>query len=183
LTPGFLQLGAQGAAYLTSMVHSWCTIEDQVAQARFGSGCCHGPILSCGEEQFTSMSQPRGDHLGRGISNGEAQRRHPWFAPDRRADSDMDVLRIGLGLVESPRWHEGRLWFSDGIAGEITAIDDVGVSELIVRHESLPLCFDFLPAGRPVLVSNQQMALLTLEDDGSLRRQDRTASLVLDEPP
>jgi sugar lactone lactonase YvrE len=80
----------------------------------------------------------------------------------------MDVLRIGLGLVESPRWHEGRLWFSDWIAGEIIAIDDVGVSELIGRHESLPLCFDFLPAGRPVLVSNQQMALLTLEDDGSL---------------
>jgi len=80
----------------------------------------------------------------------------------------MDVLRIGLGLVESPRWHEGRLWFSDWIAGEIIAVDDAGVSELIVRHESLPPCFDFLPGGRPVLVSNQQMALLTLEDDGSL---------------
>lgn len=80
----------------------------------------------------------------------------------------MDVLRIGLGLVESPRWHEGRLWFSDWIAGEIIAVDDAGVSELIVRHESLPLCFDFLPAGRLVLVSNRQMALLTLEDDGSL---------------
>jgi sugar lactone lactonase YvrE len=80
----------------------------------------------------------------------------------------MDVLRSGLGLVESPRWHEGRLWFSDWIAGQIMAVDDAGVSELIVRHESLPLCFDFLSAGRPVLVSNQQMALLTLEEDGSL---------------
>ncbi len=70
----------------------------------------------------------------------------------------MDVLLTGLGLVESPRWHEGRLWFSDWIAGEIIAIDDVGVSEVIVRHESLPLCFDFLPAGRPILVSNQRMA-------------------------
>jgi sugar lactone lactonase YvrE len=39
---------------------------------------------------------------------------------------------------------------------------------LIVRHESLPLCFDFLPDGRPVLVSNQQLALLTLEADGGL---------------
>ena len=59
------------------------------------------------------------------------------------------------------RPHEGRLWFSDWIAGEIIAVDDAGVCELIVRHESLPLCFDFLPGGRPVLVSNQQMALLT----------------------
>jgi sugar lactone lactonase YvrE len=34
--------------------------------------------------------------------------------------------RIGLGLVESPRWHEGRLWFADWIAGEIIAVDDAG---------------------------------------------------------
>lgn len=80
----------------------------------------------------------------------------------------MDVLSSGLGLVESPRWHAGRLWFSDWIAGEIIAIDDAGASELIVRHRSLPLCFDFLPDARPVLVSNKEMALLTLEGEGRL---------------
>ncbi len=80
----------------------------------------------------------------------------------------MDVLRGGLGLSESPRWHDGRLWFSDWIAGEIIAIDDAGASELIVQHKSLPLCFDFLPDGRPLLVSNQRLALLTFEADGSL---------------
>lgn len=80
----------------------------------------------------------------------------------------MDVLRTGLGLVESPRWHADRLWFSDWTAGEIVAIDDAGASEVIIRHESLPLCFDFLPGGGPVLVSNRQMALLTLRDDGAL---------------
>jgi sugar lactone lactonase YvrE len=80
----------------------------------------------------------------------------------------MEVLRSGLGLVESPRWHDGRLWFSDWTAGEIIAIDDAGVSEVIVRHESLPLCFDFLPDGRLVLVSNRELALLTQETDGSL---------------
>jgi sugar lactone lactonase YvrE len=80
----------------------------------------------------------------------------------------VDVLRSGLGLVESPRWHEGRLWFSDWTAGEIIAIDDGGTSELIVRHESLPLCFDFLPDGRPLLVSNQAHALLAVEHGGRL---------------
>jgi sugar lactone lactonase YvrE len=89
----------------------------------------------------------------------------------------VDVLRTGLGLVESPRWHAGRLWFSDWIAGEIIAIDDTGRSELVVRHESLPLCFDFLPSGRLVLVSNQQMALLTLEDDGSLATYAQLSAL------
>ena len=80
----------------------------------------------------------------------------------------MDVLRTGLGLVESPRWHDGRLWFSDWTAGEIHAIDDTGASELMVSHTSLPLCFDFLPGGRAVLVSNQAMALLTVSADGGL---------------
>jgi len=81
---------------------------------------------------------------------------------------DMEVLLTDLGLVESPRWHRGRLWFSDWIAGEIIAIDDAGAFEVMVRHSSLPLCFDFLPDGRLVLVSNQQRALLTVEADGSL---------------
>jgi sugar lactone lactonase YvrE len=80
----------------------------------------------------------------------------------------MEILHSGAGLVESPRWHQGRLWFSDWTAGEIRAIDDTGRSELIVRHESLPLCFDFLPDGRLVLVSNAERALLTLEGDGTL---------------
>jgi len=38
---------------------------------------------------------------------------------------------------------------------------------VMVRHASLPLCFDFLPSGRLVLVSNQRRALLSLETDGS----------------
>lgn len=80
----------------------------------------------------------------------------------------MNILMSGRGLVESPRWHEGRLWFSDWIAGEIIAVDDAGEWEVIVRHPSLPLCFDFLADGRLLLVSNQERALLTLEADGKL---------------
>jgi sugar lactone lactonase YvrE len=90
----------------------------------------------------------------------------------------IDVLRDGLGLVESPRWHDGRLWFSDWIAGEIVAIDDAGSSELIVQHASLPLCFDFLPDGRPVLVSNQQIAMLAMESDGTLSRYADLSTLT-----
>ena len=37
-----------------------------------------------------------------------------------------------------------------------------------MEHTSLPLCFDFLPDGRLLLVSNQERALLTLEADGTL---------------
>jgi sugar lactone lactonase YvrE len=80
----------------------------------------------------------------------------------------MDVLCSGFGLVESPRWHDGRLWFSDWTGGRIVAVDDTGATEVVVEHRSLPLCFDFLPDGRLLLVSNQEHALLTLESDGTL---------------
>jgi sugar lactone lactonase YvrE len=80
----------------------------------------------------------------------------------------MDVLCTGYGLVESPRWHEGRLWFSDWTGGQVVAVDDDGATEVILEHRSLPMCFDFLPDGRLVLVSNPERALLTLEDDGTL---------------
>jgi sugar lactone lactonase YvrE len=90
----------------------------------------------------------------------------------------MDILRAGLGLVESPRWHDGRLWFSDWIAGEIIAIDDAGTSDLILAHQSLPLCFDFLLDGRPVLVSNQQIAMLTIEADGALAQYADLSALT-----
>src|SRR3954447_7090198 len=81
----------------------------------------------------------------------------------------MRVLMRGRGLVESPRWHAGRLWFADWIAGEILALDPTdGSSEVVVRHTSLPLCFDFLPDGSLVLVSNQEHALLRRAADGKL---------------
>ena len=79
-----------------------------------------------------------------------------------------EVLVGGRGLVESPRWHDGRIWFSDWTAGEIIAVDANGSIEVAVRHESLPLCFDFLPDGRLVLVSNRDRALLALGADREL---------------
>ena len=38
----------------------------------------------------------------------------------------MEILTSGFGLVESPRWHDGRLWFSDWTGGQILAVDDAG---------------------------------------------------------
>jgi sugar lactone lactonase YvrE len=80
----------------------------------------------------------------------------------------MQTHDTGRGLVESPRWHDGKLWFSDWTAGEIRVLAEAGGSEVVVRHASLPLCFDFLPDGTLVLVSNSELALLVASPDGSL---------------
>jgi sugar lactone lactonase YvrE len=72
----------------------------------------------------------------------------------------MQMLDSGFGLVESPRWHDGRLWFSDWVAGEIRVFGDSGASDVIFRHQSLPLCFDFMPDGAILVVSAATCTLL-----------------------
>jgi sugar lactone lactonase YvrE len=78
------------------------------------------------------------------------------------------TLLTGRGLVESPRWHGDRLYFSDWSAGEVVAVDLAGHSEVIARVDSLPLCTAWLPDSRLVIVSSPKGQLLRLEPDGSL---------------
>jgi sugar lactone lactonase YvrE len=82
--------------------------------------------------------------------------------------SDPKVLLTGLVLGESPRWHDGRLWFSDWGAQEVIAVDLDGNSEVIVRVPSFPFCIDWLPDGRLLVVSARDRSLLRRELDGSL---------------
>ena len=78
------------------------------------------------------------------------------------------TLLADRGLVESPRWHGDRLYFSDWSAGEVLAVGLGGRSEVIARVKSLPLCTDWLPDGRLVIVSSADGRLLRREPDGSL---------------
>ena len=82
--------------------------------------------------------------------------------------SQVRTLLTGRGLVESPRWHGDRLYFSDWSAGEVVALDLAGHSQVIAQVRSLPLCTAWLPDGRLVIVSSPDGRLLRLERDGSL---------------
>jgi sugar lactone lactonase YvrE len=78
------------------------------------------------------------------------------------------TLLGGRGLVESPRWHGDRLYFSDWSAGEIVAVDMDGASQVVARVASLPLCIAWLPEDRLVIVSSAEGRLLRREPDGAL---------------
>jgi sugar lactone lactonase YvrE len=82
--------------------------------------------------------------------------------------NELNTLLAGRGLVESPRWHGDRLYFSDWSAGEVVAADMDGRSEVVAHVDSLPLCTAWLPDGRFVIVSSKAGRLLRLEPDGSL---------------
>ena len=81
---------------------------------------------------------------------------------------EVRTLLTGRGLVESPRWHDDRLYFSDWSAGEVLAVDLAGRSEVVAQVKSLPLCTAFLPDGGLVIVSSPDGQLLRREPDGSL---------------
>ena len=82
--------------------------------------------------------------------------------------SEVQVLLNGRVFGEQPRWHEDRLWFSDWGTQEVIAVDMQGNSEVMLKGRSFPLCVDWLPDGRLLVVSARDGLLLRREPDGSL---------------
>jgi sugar lactone lactonase YvrE len=76
------------------------------------------------------------------------------------------VILDGLAYVESPRWHDDRLWFAHWGTGEIVAVDMDGNSEVVARGpEGLGWSIDWLPDGR-LLVTGPE--LVRRERDGAM---------------
>lgn len=83
--------------------------------------------------------------------------------------SDVQVLLNGRVFCEQPRWHDDRLWFADWGTQEVIAVDLDGNSEMMLKGRSFPLCVDWLPDGRMLVVSAREGLLLRQEPDGSLQ--------------
>jgi sugar lactone lactonase YvrE len=82
---------------------------------------------------------------------------------------EPQILITGLAIGESPRWHEGRLWFAHWGAQEVVAVDLDGTSEVMVRvPTTIPFSIDWLPDGRLLTVAGREGLLLRREPDGSL---------------
>jgi len=83
---------------------------------------------------------------------------------------NVQTLMTGIAFGESPRWHDDRLWFSDWGAQEVVAVDLEGNGEVMVRVDfpTFPMCIDWLPDGRLLIVSGRDGLLVRREPDGSL---------------
>jgi len=82
--------------------------------------------------------------------------------------TDLTTLVTGRGLVESPRWHAGRLWFADWTAGEILALSEGGAEQVMALAAAPPLSFEFDAQGRMLIVAAQAGQLLRREADGTI---------------
>jgi sugar lactone lactonase YvrE len=80
--------------------------------------------------------------------------------------TDARLLMEGIGLGESPRWHDGRLWFSDWVAHQVVALGPRGGHEVMAEVEAFPFSIDWLPDGRMLATAGNR--LLRLEPGGKL---------------
>ncbi|HYY82753.1 MAG TPA: SMP-30/gluconolactonase/LRE family protein [Actinomycetes bacterium] len=82
---------------------------------------------------------------------------------------EPEVLLSGLGIPESPRWHEGRLWFCHWIDRQVVAVGLDGKAEVMLTRDpaSHPMGYsiDWLPDGRLLVTGDK---LRRQEPDGSM---------------
>ncbi len=76
-----------------------------------------------------------------------------------------DILADGLYFGEGPRWHQGKLWFSDFYDHAVKTVDADGNVETMVVLEDQPSGLGWLPDGRLLIVSMHQRAVLRMEYD------------------
>lgn len=78
----------------------------------------------------------------------------------------MEIFATGLRMGESPRWHDGRLWVCDWVAGQVLSFDSGGVPRVELRVPGLPFSVDWLPDGRTVLTCSD--GVVTADATGNL---------------
>ncbi len=75
------------------------------------------------------------------------------------------VLLDGLVFPECPRWHQGKLWFSDMGGRHVSTVDAEGRSEVKACFDR-PAGLGFLPDGRLLMVSEADPFVRRLDPDG-----------------
>jgi sugar lactone lactonase YvrE len=80
-----------------------------------------------------------------------------------------DVLADGLYFGEGPRWHDGRLWFSDFYDHAVKTCTVDGVVETVVEVPNPPSGLGWMPDGTLLIVSMTDRKLLRWTAGGGLR--------------
>jgi sugar lactone lactonase YvrE len=80
----------------------------------------------------------------------------------------LETLLDGLTFPEAPRWHDGRLWFSDFYTHRVVAVDPAGRAETILEIPPRPSGLGWTPDGALLVVSMLDRRLLRV-DNGTPR--------------
>ncbi|HUP87498.1 MAG TPA: SMP-30/gluconolactonase/LRE family protein [Acidimicrobiales bacterium] len=81
----------------------------------------------------------------------------------------LELLVDGVDFGEGPRWHEGRLWYSDFYQRAIYAVTPAGEREAVHPHlDDRPSGMGWLPDGSLLVVSMTARKLLRTDAHGAL---------------
>lgn len=89
--------------------------------------------------------------------------------------SDTSILLEGLYFGEGPRWHDGRLWFSDFYDHAVKSVSESGEVRTELELEDQPSGLGWLPDGRLLLVSMKERAVKRLDPEGLVLHADISA--------
>jgi len=66
----------------------------------------------------------------------------------------VELFASGLQMGESPRWHDGRLWMCDWLAGQVLVFDADGRRHVVAAVAGLPFSIDWLPDGELLVTTS-----------------------------
>ena len=85
---------------------------------------------------------------------------------------NAELLCEGLRFAEGPRWHEGKLWFSDFYDHAVKTVDARGKVETKLEIAGQPSGLGWLPDGRLLIVSMLDRRVLRLDGDMVVEHAD-----------
>ncbi|HUY27855.1 MAG TPA: SMP-30/gluconolactonase/LRE family protein [Candidatus Binataceae bacterium] len=91
----------------------------------------------------------------------------------------LTTLLGGLSFGEGPRWHDGKLYFSDMHAGRVMTVDLEGRTSVVCEAPNNPSGLGWLPDGSLLIVSMADRKLMRMErGGGALKVHSDLSALV-----
>ena len=86
--------------------------------------------------------------------------------------TQASVVVGGLYFGEGPRWHDGRLWFSDFYDHAVKSLGAEGDLRTELQLDDQPSGLGWLPDGRLLVVSMTALKVLRLDTGGLVEHAD-----------
>src|SRR6185503_4651473 len=90
-------------------------------------------------------------------------------------NTELETLIDGLSFPEAPRWHDGKLWFSDFYSLGVLAVDLRGNATTVVEVPERPSGLGWRPDGTLLIVSMRDRSLYRLDAHQLVRVADLSA--------
>ncbi|WP_031469174.1 SMP-30/gluconolactonase/LRE family protein [Sciscionella sediminilitoris] len=84
-------------------------------------------------------------------------------------DREISTIAQGFSFLESPRWHEDRIWFSDFYTGRVLSAEEDGTGQRVEAElADQPSGLGWLPDGRLLIIAMRDAVVLRREPGGEL---------------